>query len=262
MDRSTREQQLDHPEDGTAKSGRNFSDPDWLFTAIVEAVAGEDTQAPPPPRPVQSARKSVSRKLLGGLLLLALAAGGVSLLYHSNWKRLNTSIDTQYAAVTARKDQTAALSAASIESGQPSITKNPSLGPAGSRSAAPENPPQFLAPHNPRPAAPSAASVPIGRPNLTARTVAQVEVPQSEMRQNLVSSRVPIFPAGASGPVVVKAIVTSQGTVQPVRVVSGDPALARAAMAAVATWRYRPYLLDGVPVSVSTTIQVDSAGNN
>jgi protein TonB len=82
------------------------------------------------------------------------------------------------------------------------------------------------------------------------------------MKQNLISSRVPIFPSGASGSVVVAAIVTARGTVEPVRVVSGNPALAQPAMAAVATWHYRPYLQNGVPVNVSTTISVDSTGND
>jgi periplasmic protein TonB len=38
--------------------------------------------------------------------------------------------------------------------------------------------------------------------------------------------------------------------------VSGPPMLAPAAAEAVRTWRYRPYLLNGEPVEVETTVRV------
>ena len=40
------------------------------------------------------------------------------------------------------------------------------------------------------------------------------------------------------------------------RVVSGSPMLQQAALDAVRSWRYRPYLLDGAPVEVETTVNV------
>jgi protein TonB len=87
------------------------------------------------------------------------------------------------------------------------------------------------------------------------------------MKLHLISSRVPIYSAAATaahatGPVVIKAIVTSRGAVEPLQVIEGDPALRRAALDAVSTWRYRPYLQDGVPIDVSTTISVDPPGSN
>jgi protein TonB len=91
----------------------------------------------------------------------------------------------------------------------------------------------------------------------------QVVVPEALMRQNLVSSRVPVIPdsAASHGIVVLDAVVTSRGTVEHLRAIQGDPSLRRAAIEAASTWRYRPYLLNGTPVDVSTTISVDFSGD-
>ena len=48
----------------------------------------------------------------------------------------------------------------------------------------------------------------------------------------------------------------SDGTVRTVRVVSGNRALAAAAVRAVRQWRYRPYLKDGLPVATETNIVI------
>ena len=43
---------------------------------------------------------------------------------------------------------------------------------------------------------------------------------------------------------------------------SGHPMLAQAALDAVSNWRYRPFLLNGQPVEVETTINVIFALNH
>jgi TonB family protein len=59
---------------------------------------------------------------------------------------------------------------------------------------------------------------------------------------------------GAHGEVVLKAAVNRKGQVTKVRVLSGQPVLARAAIAAVMRWRYEPFLLNGVPIEVENDI--------
>jgi protein TonB len=76
-----------------------------------------------------------------------------------------------------------------------------------------------------------------------------------------VSGAEPRYPAIAvathmQGTVVLAATISMTGTIENLRVVSGPPMLAAAAMDAVQTWRYRPYLLNGEPVEVETTINV------
>jgi protein TonB len=62
--------------------------------------------------------------------------------------------------------------------------------------------------------------------------------------------------ARVQGTVVLQAMISKQGTIQDLRVVSGPAMLQGAAMDAVKTWRYRPYLLNNEPVEVETTINV------
>lgn len=63
--------------------------------------------------------------------------------------------------------------------------------------------------------------------------------------------------AGVHGPVVLQAIVGPTGEVQETTVISGDPLLVPAAIAAVKKWKYQPYLLAGQPVTMDTAITVD-----
>lgn len=62
--------------------------------------------------------------------------------------------------------------------------------------------------------------------------------------------------ARVQGTVVLQAIITKSGTIASLRVVGGTAMLQQAALDAVSQWRYRPYLLDGQPVDVETTINV------
>jgi periplasmic protein TonB len=71
----------------------------------------------------------------------------------------------------------------------------------------------------------------------------------------------PVYPVIAvqmhlQGTVVVEATISTQGTIENLRVVSGSAILARAATEAIRMARYRPYMLNGVPVEVETTINV------
>jgi TonB family protein len=74
----------------------------------------------------------------------------------------------------------------------------------------------------------------------------------------------PIYPAsakaaGAQGTVLLHAVVGMDGTLHSLEVLSSqiNPDLARAAVEAVSQWRYQPTLLNGEPVEVDTTIQVN-----
>lgn len=63
--------------------------------------------------------------------------------------------------------------------------------------------------------------------------------------------------ARVQGLVVMEAVISRDGTIQDLRVVSGHPLLTRAAVEAAQQWRYRPTLLNGEPVEVITTITVN-----
>jgi TonB family protein len=67
----------------------------------------------------------------------------------------------------------------------------------------------------------------------------------------------PVYPeVRARGVVALTARVDSDGSVRSVRVVSGNRALAAAAVHAVRQWRYRPYLKDDQAVATETNIVI------
>ena len=55
---------------------------------------------------------------------------------------------------------------------------------------------------------------------------------------------------------ILAATISKAGAIENLRVVSGPELLQQAALAAVRTWRYRPYQLDGQPIEVETTVNV------
>ena len=63
--------------------------------------------------------------------------------------------------------------------------------------------------------------------------------------------------ARISGTVVLRAVISKEGSIENLSLVSGHPMLAPAAIDAVKQWKYKPYLLNGEPVEVDTEVQVN-----
>ena len=92
----------------------------------------------------------------------------------------------------------------------------------------------------------------------TKRVVVPAEVSMSLLIRPETS---PVYPplarqAHIQGEVVLDADISKEGSVDALRVISGHPLLISSAVNAVKEWRYKPYLLNGVPVAVSTHITV------
>jgi protein TonB len=71
----------------------------------------------------------------------------------------------------------------------------------------------------------------------------------------------PVYPpiaraARVEGTVRLAATISKTGNIENLRVTSGPAMLQQAALDAVRSWRYRPYILDGQPVEVETTVDV------
>jgi protein TonB len=71
----------------------------------------------------------------------------------------------------------------------------------------------------------------------------------------------PVYPPLArqihrEGRVELRAIIGTDGTIQSLQVVSGDPMFLNSAIEAVQQWRYRPTILNGQPVEIDTYITV------
>jgi len=65
----------------------------------------------------------------------------------------------------------------------------------------------------------------------------------------------------AQGAVQIEATINKDGNVTNLKVLSGHPVLAHAALEAVRQWRYKPYYLDGEPVEIQTQITVNFKAN-
>ena len=81
--------------------------------------------------------------------------------------------------------------------------------------------------------------------------------------QGLLIKRVqPTYPplarqARIQGTVLLQAEISKDGAIENLRLISGHPMLAPAAIEAVKQWRYKPYMLNGEPVAVETQVQVN-----
>ena len=53
-----------------------------------------------------------------------------------------------------------------------------------------------------------------------------------------------------------QAVIGKDGVISTVRILSGEPILARAAADAVLQWKYKPYLLNGEPVEIQTQVTI------
>jgi periplasmic protein TonB len=63
--------------------------------------------------------------------------------------------------------------------------------------------------------------------------------------------------AGQRGSVALQVLIGRDGTVQDAKFLQGSLIFARAAIDAVKQWRFKPYLLNGQPVSVQTVITLN-----
>lgn len=63
--------------------------------------------------------------------------------------------------------------------------------------------------------------------------------------------------ARIQGTVVLHAVISKDGSIENLTLISGHPMLAPAAIDAVKQWKYKPYLLNGEPVEVDTEVQVN-----
>jgi protein TonB len=104
------------------------------------------------------------------------------------------------------------------------------------------------------------SSTPMAVPKVATPT--RVRVSQGVSTGLLVRKVNPNYPplarqARIQGQVLLQAEISKDGSIQNLRLISGHPMLAPAAIEAVKQWKYKPYLLNGEPVEVETQVQVN-----
>lgn len=179
------------------------------------------------------------------------------------------------AGISRLKDAGAVLHRAPATSGQ-----TPATAPATSTTGAAAAPPAAVPPAAQAPAGPV---TPAG--NAAGGTVAPAATDGSDhsgssaagvasdrsgarrvganvMEGYLLSAPRPEYPAGAranrvEGQVVLQATISKSGSIEALHVIKGPSSLRAAAVDAVRKWRYRPYVVNGRPVDVATTVYVN-----
>jgi TonB family protein len=107
-------------------------------------------------------------------------------------------------------------------------------------------PPQWAPPWNPEPPKPT------GPQRVSSGVMAGLAISQPQ----------PVYPDEAKaqhiqGVVVLRARIAKDGTVKDLQLISGPPALVVSAIDAVRQWKYKPFLLNGEPTEVDTTVNIN-----
>jgi periplasmic protein TonB len=103
-------------------------------------------------------------------------------------------------------------------------------------------------------------STPVAVPRVA--TPQRVRVSQGVTQGLLLRKIQPTYPplarqARIQGSVLLQAEISKDGSIENLRLISGHPMLAPAAIEAVKQWKYKPYILNGEPVAVETQITVN-----
>jgi protein TonB len=93
-------------------------------------------------------------------------------------------------------------------------------------------------------------------------TPKRITIGGNVQQAKLVRQPKPVYPplakqARISGVVHLAAVISKDGTIQDLKVISGHPLLIPSALEAVKQWVYQPTQLNGEPVEVSTQIDVN-----
>ncbi len=93
-------------------------------------------------------------------------------------------------------------------------------------------------------------------------SIEPVTLPQSAALGLLEQTVDPVYPeaakaSGQKGVVVLQVLIARDGTVQEAKFLQGSFVFARAAIDAVKQWHFKPYLMNGRPVSVQSPITLN-----
>lgn len=108
----------------------------------------------------------------------------------------------------------------------------------------------------------SAPGVPVLAQSAAPAPVKRVRIASRVAEANLIHDVPPQYPTEAGrgrieGTVVLMAVIGTDGSVKDVRVESGLPILAQAAIEAVRQWRYKPYTVEGKPAEMESRITIN-----
>jgi TonB family protein len=98
-------------------------------------------------------------------------------------------------------------------------------------------------------------------PNVRVAAPKFVSISSGVAQGMLIQRTTPTYPsiaksARVAGTVVLQATISKTGSIESVKAVSGPEMLRQAAVDAVRSWRYKPYMLDNQPIEMQTSVSV------
>ena len=159
--------------------------------------------------------------------------------------------------------------APTVPAALPTHSDPPTVFPSASTSAPAQPAPQKTQPPSAPANVPSslksqmASTTPEASGNRTAESAMQslepVKVDEAAERALLTDQPAPDYPASSSGQpgmVVLQVLIGRDGTVQDAKFLQGSLGFARAAIDGVKRWKFKPYTMNGRPVSVQTSLTI------
>jgi len=88
-----------------------------------------------------------------------------------------------------------------------------------------------------------------------------VKLPQKVAEKLKIHDETPVYPAeakrkGLQGNVVMEIVIDTAGKISGAKVIEGNPVFVASAAQAMKQWRYKPYLVNGQPAQIETTVTV------
>lgn len=99
-------------------------------------------------------------------------------------------------------------------------------------------------------------------PETALPSIEPVSVPEAAERSLLADGPAIAYPEtakGQKGTVVLQVLIGRDGAVQDAKFLQGSLAFARAAIDGVKVWKFKPYIMNGRPVSVQTSMSLSFA---
>ncbi len=238
-------------------------------TAAIQTVDSRKT------RLGKKGREWTSSLLTGAVITLAVVLGWT--VGRPSWRKVTSSRETQSDAAPppppeSNSSHGAAISknldSAGVEPADDSVQLRGAEAPRSRTQAAPGG---LVIYQNGKaifrqipatgPSGSASASFRAGQPDPTEKVAAVFLSPQMASSR-LIQRIEPVYPDAAlqlhiQGEVELEALVGKDGSIEQLKLVSGDSLLARAAADAVRQWKFRPYQSDGQSVEFSTRMSVD-----
>jgi TonB family protein len=145
---------------------------------------------------------------------------------------------------------------------QPIVVKNGASAGAQTRAAAPDAPAPNVIGIAPSSSGGALSNLLPNQGTAPKPILQTLNVSQGVSQGLLIKKVQPAYPPNAlrmrlEGAVQIQATIGKSGNIAAVKVLSGEPLLAKAAVDAVKQWKYKPYYLNGEPVEIQTQITVN-----